>query len=596
MYGFGKLKLKVPSFGLEYAGYMGSDPNDRNNWVMGFGSEGCIAKKVLPELFWKVPEYMDLEQAVTIPVVYSTVYYALFEKARLQPGDTILIHVGAGGIGNAALTVCLKRGINVFTTCSSKKRQFLKDKFGLTDQQIGDSRSPSFRDLVMEQTKGRGVDCVLNSLSGEMLDASLDVVKPHGHFCEIGKYDLMNDTKIGIRCFAENVSYHAIDLTPMIKDPVLRDVLFDLVQNGLEKQEIEPLPVKTFGMDRVEEALRFMSGGHHRGKVTLDMVNCSKKNIVIKNRFITSGTHIVTGGLGGFGLELAVWLEGCGADTIVLTSRSGIKDGWQRRRYEQLQKKMGKNLIISHLNVVDITESQKLIQLFGDDIKGIWHVAMVLQDTLFENMTDKQWDLCVSTKQIAFQNLSEATRDLDLDVFCGFSSISSLMGNVGQSNYSYGNCAMESLIVDRSKHRDEENKMYRSKKDLVIQWGAIGNVGFVSKNFVGDDSMELDMEVEVQNIDLCLDNIHHMLGSEEPVISSYLKKRETVDTNTTTFREWILNLLGVEEEKANKSWTFSDLGMDSLQTVEVKNKLSKYGVEKTTKEISGMTIGDIWDI
>jgi NADPH:quinone reductase-like Zn-dependent oxidoreductase len=79
----------------------------------------------------------------------------------------------------------------------------------------------------MRRTNGQGVDCVLNSLSGELLDASLECVKDYGHFCEIGKFDLQNNTRIGLKALEKNVSYHAIDLATMFDHPKL-----SIIQNS----------------------------------------------------------------------------------------------------------------------------------------------------------------------------------------------------------------------------------------------------------------------------------------------------------------------------------------------------------------------------
>jgi NADPH:quinone reductase-like Zn-dependent oxidoreductase len=102
-------------------------------------------------------------------------------------GQSILIHAGTGGIGQAALHICLQRNLTVFTTCSSlTKRNFLKKNFGLQDFQILSSRDVSFAKKIMELTNNKGVDIVINSLSEEMLIASLNCVAMFGHFCEIG--------------------------------------------------------------------------------------------------------------------------------------------------------------------------------------------------------------------------------------------------------------------------------------------------------------------------------------------------------------------------------------------------------------------------
>ena len=164
MYAFGKLRLERPSFGLEFSG----KDLRTGKMVMGIGTSSCIAHRVKPALCWDVPKGMSLDDAATIPVVYATSMFALFAKANLVGGQTALIHAGSGGIGHSAIYLCQSRGIEVFTTCAPHKREYIKKTFGLDDDHIANSRDTTFREQVLRMT-GEGVDCVLNSLSGECL-------------------------------------------------------------------------------------------------------------------------------------------------------------------------------------------------------------------------------------------------------------------------------------------------------------------------------------------------------------------------------------------------------------------------------------------
>ena len=258
MYAFGKLRLERPSFGLEFSG----KDLRTGKMVMGIGTSSCIAHRVKPALCWDVPKGMALADAATIPVVYATSMFALFAKANLVGGQTALIHAGSGGIGHSAIYLCQSRNIEVFTTCAPHKRQYIKDTFGLDDDHIGSSRDTTFREQVLRMTGGEGVDCVLNSLSGECLHASLQCVRDFGHFCEIGKYDLQNNTRIGLKALERNVSYHAIDLATMFTHPRLSLTLGKIIQEGLDSGEIKPPPHKAFPAEDVQGALRFMSAGH----------------------------------------------------------------------------------------------------------------------------------------------------------------------------------------------------------------------------------------------------------------------------------------------------------------------------------------------
>ncbi|CAG2053808.1 unnamed protein product, partial [Timema podura] len=181
--------------GLEFAG---RDTSGRR--VMGMVPARGLATTILvdPTFLWEVPDKWTLEQASTIPVVYATSYYALVVRGQMRAGNTLLVHAGTGGVGQASIAVALHMGVTVFTTVSSQeKRDYLKKRFPqLTDRNIANSRDTTFEQHVLTETQGRGVDLVLNSLSEDKLQASVRCLAKDGHFLEIGKYDLSNNNPL----------------------------------------------------------------------------------------------------------------------------------------------------------------------------------------------------------------------------------------------------------------------------------------------------------------------------------------------------------------------------------------------------------------
>ena len=158
------------------------------------------------------PKNLTMEEAASIPVVYGTVYSAFFVYTRITEGKSILIHAGSGGVGLAAIRVALAYGLEVYTTVSTEeKKKFLLKTFPtLKEAHIGNSRDVSFEKMIQLQTKGKGVDYVLNSLSGEKLQASIRCLGKGGKFLEIGKFDLTIDTKIGLRNFLKELTFHVV--------------------------------------------------------------------------------------------------------------------------------------------------------------------------------------------------------------------------------------------------------------------------------------------------------------------------------------------------------------------------------------------------
>lgn len=185
-----------------------------------------------------------------------------------------MIHAGSGGIGQAAIRIALHYGLHVYTTVGTEtKRQFIKDTFPqIHDQQIGNSRDTTFEQLILKQTKGKGVDFVLNSLAEEKLQASVRCVAKGGHFLEIGKFDLSVDNALPLKCFARGVSYHGVMLDAFFNQPIwVKHFIVDLIKEGVENGSVQPLKRNVFQKEEIEEAFRFMASGKHIGKVLVEL-------------------------------------------------------------------------------------------------------------------------------------------------------------------------------------------------------------------------------------------------------------------------------------------------------------------------------------
>ena len=187
------------SIGFEYSGI-----DLKGQRIFGLCDNQAIATSLLitgssNDFQWKVPDKWTLAEAATVSVCYVTAYYALFIRGKLRPGESVLIHAGSGGVGQAAISVCLSRGCEVFTTVGSKeKREFIKTKFPkIDDNHICSSRSTDFEEKILKMTNGRGVDVILNSLAEEKLQASLRCLTDFGRFLEIGKYDIIENNPLG---------------------------------------------------------------------------------------------------------------------------------------------------------------------------------------------------------------------------------------------------------------------------------------------------------------------------------------------------------------------------------------------------------------
>lgn len=227
----------------------------------------CLETSAFP-----IDDTMCFEEAATIPVVFCTAYYGLFDQARLVTGESVLIHAAAGGVGQAAIMLAKTVGAEIFATVGSdEKKRFLMTNYDIPEERIFSSRDTSFGTGLRVATKGAGVDVILNSLSGEILKKSWECLAPFGRFVEIGKTDVTRNSRLDMLKFEQNCSFMSVDLTKVAayKPKLMRRLLSDvhqLVQQGT----IAPIsPIKVHPISETETAFRALQGGKTFGKLVV---------------------------------------------------------------------------------------------------------------------------------------------------------------------------------------------------------------------------------------------------------------------------------------------------------------------------------------
>ncbi len=441
-----------------------------------FASHVTVAEKALAP----VPSTVDLEAAATIPVTFLTAYYALAELAALEEGETVLIHGGAGGVGLAALQIALSRGAKVIATAGTADRRRLIAMLGATH--VLDSRSLAFVDDVRRLTGGEGVDVVLNSLSGEAMERSLEVLKPFGRFVELGKRDYYANTQIALRPFRQNLSYFGVDADQLLTHrPKLTARVFRDLVDGFEDGRFTALPYRVYAADRATEAFRLMQQSGHVGKILIRppvLKESKAKPTAIK----ADATYLVAGGLGGFGVETARFLVERGARHLVLTSRSGTPNEGAAAAIAAM-KAAGAEVVVA---AADLTDAKALAALFDrisktmPPLKGVLHTAMVIDDALFQNLDARRIEAVMAPKITGAANLDRLTRALPLDVFVLYSSATTLIGNPGQTAYVAANAYLEGLARARRA---------AGLPAVAIAWGAIGDAGYLARNLSTNDML-----------------------------------------------------------------------------------------------------------
>ncbi|EEA93550.1 type I polyketide synthase [Pseudovibrio sp. JE062] len=471
-----------PNLGLEISGTVtrvGENVSDVSvgDKVVAFTSGGYSSYVTCPKFaVAKLDQSQELVSAATYPVAFLTAYYSLIHLGELKEDQWVLIHGGAGGVGLAALQIAKHVGAKIIATAGSEEKREILRLLGA--DHILDSRSLEFPDKVMEITDGKGVHAVLNSLAGEAMEASINIVRPFGRFLELGKRDYYANTKIGLRPFRRNVSYFGIDLDQILLHDsdlarkLIEDV-FELIKDGT----FTPLPYRVFEGRNVQDAFRLMQRSGHIGKILITPPQPEEVRVPQERKpleFSADGHHVVIGGLGGFGLEICRWMADNGARRITLTSRSANVSEAHEGLFETLA---NKGVTVSAVSC-DVTDRAAINTLLTElrqsaPIKSVTHAAMVLDDGIIQQLDEKRFRKVLEPKVQGASLLDELTRDDELDQFILFSSATTLIGNPGQSHYVAANGYLEGLARARRK---------AGKPATAVGWGAIGDVGFLARN------------------------------------------------------------------------------------------------------------------
>ncbi len=520
-----------PTLGLEFSGLVlatgrdtsGFSPGDR---VVGFGSS-CFANRVVTK--WTalshIPRDLSFEAAATIPSTFFTVYYSLLHLAQLEPGETVLIHGAAGGVGIAAIQIAKWRGATIHATAGSdEKRDFLRL---LGVEHIYDSRTLGFADDILAETDGRGVDVVLNSLAGEAINRNLRILKPFGRFIELGKRDFYENTKIGLRPFRNNISYFGVDADQLMSErPALTRRLFGEMMRLFDEGVLHPLPYHAFEAEDIVDAFRYMQQARQIGKIVItyhheiipthsvqplpspEAAHATASLPASRLTLLQDATYLVSGGLTGFGLKSAQWLASKGARHLVLLGRRGAATDEADAALAAFAT-AGVNVVAA---ACDVSDESALAKLLGEvsssmpPLKGIIHAAAVIEDSLIRNVTPELLHRVLAPKVLGAQYLHALTLETSLDFFVLFSSATTLFGNPGQGSYVAANAALEALAINRRR---------AGLPATCVRWGAIDDVGFLARNEKLKDALQHRMGGSALHSAAALGELETMLLSDQ---------------------------------------------------------------------------------
>ena len=426
----------------------------------------------------RIPDGMSFEEAATVPVVFMTAWHALNNVARIRPGETILVHAGAGGVGMAAIQIAQHLGAEVIATAGNPTKRALLETLGVTH--VIDSRRADFAEAVLAITRRRGVDVVLNSLAGEAIPMGLACLAEFGRFIEIGKRDIYQNSQIPLWPLRRNVSFHVVAMDAVFNgDEELTRDLLEEVSARLEDGSLRPLPFRSFPACRIDAAFRHMAQGKHIGKIVVafsePFVSRRGQPLVKPFKVNPDATYLITGGLGGFGKVVAGWLSACGARHLTLASRGGPATPGADIFAAQMA---GKGTVVDIVQA-DVSSQQEVSRLFetirsgSRPLAGIFHLAMVIDDAPLASLNLDRMRAVMDPKAGGAWLLHEQTGNMELDCFVMFSSVSSIFGNPAQGNYAAANAFLDALAHHRRA---------LGLPALTINWGVLGGEGYVARN------------------------------------------------------------------------------------------------------------------
>ncbi|MFJ5265007.1 type I polyketide synthase [Streptomyces sp. NPDC088387] len=463
----------LEGIGVEGAGTVVETAPDVTSIAVGDRVMGLLPDAMAPvavadaRTLVRVPDGWTFRQAASAPVIFLTAWLGLVERAELKPGDRVLVHTATGGLGLAALQLAQRAGAEVFATASPAKHDFLRE-LGLDNDHIASSRDLGFRDHFHAVTGGAGMDVVMNTLSGEFTDASLELLPHGGRFVEMGKTDVRDPHTVAAD--HPGVRYLYFDLLSEEPDRV-HDGLVHLAEHLADGELHLPL-ITSWDIRHAPEAFETLRGATHLGKIVL----------TLPHTWDPARTVLITGGTGTLGSLLARHLvTEHGVRHLLLTSRRGAAAEGADRLAGELRD-LGANADIVACDVGDRAALGELLAAVPADrpLGAVVHTAGVLDDATVEAMTPGQVDRVLRAKVHTADLLDELTASADLDAFVLFSSVAGVLGTAGQANYAAANAALDALAARRRR---------QGRPAVSLAWGlweqASGMTGHLDGQDVG---------------------------------------------------------------------------------------------------------------
>jgi NADPH:quinone reductase-like Zn-dependent oxidoreductase/SAM-dependent methyltransferase/NAD(P)-dependent dehydrogenase (short-subunit alcohol dehydrogenase family) len=470
--------------------------------------------RALDSLVVKIPSSLSFEIAAGLPVIHCTVLYALQHLAHLADGECILIHAAAGDVGQAATQFAQSVGAEVFATVSTvAEKELLISEFGIAEDHIFSSNDLNFFNGIRRMAP-RGMNVILNSLSGEALQRSWACLAPLGRFIELGKSDLLDGTRLDMTPFLRNVTMASVDLlvVSQLRPATVQLLLQEMIRLFSARQLHEARPTRTLGYGQLADGLRLLQKGQNTGKMVL-IPNAMQIPVIPPlwepYSLDPNASYLLAGGLGGIGRSIAARLAMRGARHLIFLSRSGKVTKGVREMIARLEE----HGCASHIFQCDVADQSRLNSVVVEcqktlpPIKGCIQCSVSWKDGVFHGMSHDSWQTTIAPKVHGTWNLHQLFADVDL--FIILSSVAGIIGNRSQASYNAGNTFEDALAHYR---------VSQGLRAVSLDLGVMLSVGYMAENpelvthsmTVAHQHTEAEMLVI---LDYLLDGCYHAIGS-----------------------------------------------------------------------------------
>ncbi|KAI8275512.1 Compactin diketide synthase [Colletotrichum sp. SAR11_240] len=523
-----------------------------------------------------VPASLSVEEAASLPTAYYTAIASLETLENLQPGETLLIHSAAGAVGQVCIQLAQHLGARIFATAgTSERREFLQQEYNLAG--VFNSRTTSFRDDILRATNGKGVDVIVNSLSGDLLQATWDLIANGGRFVEIGRVDFLAGSSLAMRPFDRNASFIGLDISrrPMTERRKAMNRIVELLDQGV----LRPLrPLTLMPISELQKGLRKLQQGQIIGKAIVTVSPSDKVVIEQRTSLASAGraqgswlssaaTYLITGGTGGIGRSLAAWMIGNGAGHVVLLGRSGASHPKVARMLEAYTGRL-------HALKCDIGQRSDLVRAL-DEIKngGLPPVRGVIHGALY---------LRAFLNSFARYRLSRGlpASSICLPLVEDIGYVAESLGNEDEWRRSLG------LTL-------KEEHIHALVKSAIVAPSSLYDAGIgLSLCFTAHDlTQDWQFPWMNQNYSMAICNgIAGKANLAKPAQRTSRKARRGTEARDVmgSVAQKIADITMMDLEELDPSARLEDLGLDSLVAVELRNFIRReWAVELSLNQIIG---------